>query len=55
VRVSSIYNWFKEDFGGNDAGVLAHLRSFANPDLQTRLQGARIAGHDYDWAINSAS
>jgi hypothetical protein len=55
VRVSSIYHWFKEDFGGNDAGVLAHLRSHASPELLTRLQGVRIAGHDYDWAINSTN
>ena len=27
--VSSIYSWFREDFGGDVAGVLAHLRRFA--------------------------
>jgi hypothetical protein len=53
VRVSSIYEWFKEDFGGDDAGVLAHLRRYANPELAARLSSAtRIAGHDYDWALN---
>jgi hypothetical protein len=52
VRVSSIYHWFKEDFGGNDAGVLAHLRTHANADLRARLDGAVIAGHDYDWSLN---
>ena len=53
VRVSSIYNWFEPDFGGGDAGVLAHLRRYAGPALAQRLEGAtRIAGHDYDWALN---
>lgn len=53
VRVSSIYRWFREDFGGSDANVIAHLRRYASPELATRLQNAdRIAGHYYDWALN---
>jgi hypothetical protein len=55
LRVSSIYEWFKVDFGGMDAGVIAHLRAHAKPDLARALDGvARISGHDYDWAINRA-
>jgi hypothetical protein len=53
LRVSSIYRWFRADFGGTDANVIAHLRRYAEPALARRLEGAsRIAGHDYDWALN---
>lgn len=53
--VSSIYHWFKEDFGGTDAGVIAHLRQYAAPPLAERLAGIRsIHDHDYDWALNDA-
>jgi hypothetical protein len=53
VRVSSIYRWFREDFGTTDANVLAHLRRYASPDLARQLGGAtRIAGHAYDWSLN---
>lgn len=56
VRVSSIYEWFQEDFGGDDAGVLAHLRQYANPALAEKLKAAtRIAGHSYDWSINGGA
>ena len=55
LRVSSIYVWFKEDFGGDDAGVIAHLRRYAAPPLASSLaDAARIASHHYDWAINAA-
>lgn len=55
VRVSRIYDWFKEDFGGDDAGVLAHLIRYAEPELAERLgQERRIAGYDYDWSLNAA-
>ncbi|MEO1551884.1 MAG: DUF547 domain-containing protein [Pseudomonadota bacterium] len=51
--VSSIYHWFKVDFGGQDAGVLEHLRAFAADDQATRLGPVRrIVDHRYDWALN---
>lgn len=54
LRLSKIYDWFAEDFGGRD-GLAAHLRLFAAPELAAALAGApRIAGYDYDWALNDA-
>ena len=51
--VSSIYEWFVADFGGNDEGVLRHLAQYASPDRQAILQPARrISNHRYDWALN---
>lgn len=56
LRVSSIYSWFQEDFGGDDAGVIAHLKKFALPPLAQRLDRAkRIDGYDYDWKLNDVS
>jgi hypothetical protein len=55
LRISSIYTWFREDFGGNEAGVIAHLRQFAAPPLSQRLSGrTSIAEDAYDWALNNA-
>lgn len=51
--VSSIYSWFKEDFGGNDEGVLKHLRAYAAPDVLKELEAATsISGDFYDWRLN---
>lgn len=50
--VSSIYKWFRDDFGGDDAGVLAHMRKYAAPPLAKKLSGKSIAGHVYDWSLN---
>lgn len=55
LRVSSIYRWFIEDFGGTDDGLRAHLRVYAAPALARALEGApTIADHDYDWSLNRA-
>lgn len=52
LTVSSIYSWFAEDFGG-EAGVLAHLRRYAGPELAARLVRLdHIDDHSYDWALN---
>lgn len=56
LRVSSIYKWFVADFGGDDAGVLAHLRRYARPELIQRLSGvSKISEDEYDWSINGIS
>ena len=53
LTASSIYVWFKEDFGGTDASVIAHLRRYARPELAQALGGiARISGDRYDWSLN---
>ncbi|WP_421707543.1 DUF547 domain-containing protein [Algihabitans sp.] len=54
--VSSIYRWFREDFGDSQAGVIAHLRDYAAPALSARLAGVTdIFDHRYDWSLNGAS
>lgn len=54
--VSSIYVWFKADFGDSDEGVLRHLKAYASPDLAMELEKRRrIDAHDYDWALNDAA
>ena len=53
VLVSSIYNWFKADFGGTDDGVFAHLTRYARSELATALADYDSFDHDYDWSLNA--
>jgi len=53
ITASKIYKWFKEDFGGNQAGVLTHVREYADPALLSKLEGkTKIKSYVYDWKIN---
>src|SRR5260370_17976352 len=47
LAVSSLYSWFIEDFGGDEAGVLAHLRRYARAPLLNLLTGPTRIDHDF--------
>lgn len=52
--VSSLYDWYRDDFGGTDETVIAHLRRYAEGAAKGRLDAAtRIDGYAYDWALNT--
>ena len=49
--LSSIFDWFKEDFGD----LRKHLLQYATGEAAAALaQGATIASYRYDWALNDA-
>jgi len=53
LKVSSIYDWFEEDFGGSKSEALKHFRQYAGPELTEALDaGAKISGYDYNWDLN---
>ena len=52
---SSIYDWFQEDFGGTESGVIAHLREYARAPLIEKLSGVdEVYDFEYDWTLNDA-
>ena len=54
LQVSSIYHWFEKDFGGDDAGVIAHLKQYAASELAAGLATIeRVSDHAYDWRLNA--
>ena len=54
IVISSIYDWFKEDFGGNDEGVFEHLLKYAEGDLKEALKDfGGAVDYEYDWSLNA--
>lgn len=53
MRVSKIYEWYDEDFGGSEEGVIEHLLQYARKplarEINRRLGAIRT---DYDWDLN---
>ncbi len=55
LRVSSLYLWYLDDFGGNVAGVIAHLRRYGTPAWAKALgRVTAITDQGYDWSLNDA-
>ena len=51
--VSSIYDWYQEDFGDSEAAVIEHLMEYADEELAVRLRGFDGGlDYEYDWSLN---
>ncbi len=50
--VSSIYRWYRSDFGADESAVLDHLRHYAAPELAAQLARFRAPDGDaYNWRL----
>ena len=53
VVISSIYDWYAEDFGRDEQGVIKHLARYADEKLAKRLMNFSGAiDYEYDWRLN---
>ena len=53
LYLSSIYDWFQEDFGDSLEGVFTHLRRFADEEtLQELKEYSGSVEYRYDWSLN---
>ena len=56
VYVSRIFDWYKDDFGGNDAAIGRYVAQYRAESPEKKLL---LGGHfkleflDYDWTLNS--
>jgi hypothetical protein len=53
IVASKIYDWFAEDFGGTEKGVIEHLLQYATGGRKEALQKATsIDEYHYHWSLN---
>ena len=53
LTVSSIFKWYKKDFGNTEADVLAHLEKYASGNKKAVIAAAgTVNKYDYDWDLN---
>ena len=57
LHVSSIYDWYKGDFGNNNQELLEHFLQHADHDLKSQLLNLKNPSYkdDYDWQLNDLS
>ncbi|MGM0416172.1 MAG: DUF547 domain-containing protein, partial [Thermodesulfobacteriota bacterium] len=53
VVISSIYDWFKVDFGGDEEGIRQHLIKYTEIEHREYLQSGNFSfSYTYDWSLN---
>jgi len=51
--LSSIFDWYKEDFGNSEKEVLATLSQYLSSDVKAQVeQLSSNVSYDYDWSLN---
>lgn len=55
LLLSTIYQWYQQDFGDNVDEMIEHLKIYAEPKLLAQLQLTHNWNikYDYDWRLNS--
>ncbi len=52
--VSKVYDWYIDDFGGNESALIKHLSVYAREPLRNQLQLiSSVNSYMYNWHINS--
>jgi Protein of unknown function, DUF547 len=55
LQVSSIYDWFKDDFGASRDRLLEHWLKYVDADLAGALKSYKGSlDYGYDWSLNDA-
>ncbi len=54
IHLSTIFDWFEDDFGGSPEGVQQYLATFFDGETRARLEAAAFAVeyNTYDWTLN---
>ena len=53
MQVSSIYFWFRQDFGDSENGIISHLEIYLAPENLQKLKSVQPKmSHQYDWDLN---
>jgi hypothetical protein len=56
VKISKIFDWFKEDFGGTDSAVLSFIAKYRESEGDSlRRRRWRISFRRYNWTLNDAT
>lgn len=55
LYLSKIFEWYKEDFGGDDAGLIDFAKTYGPDGMKSALASAgdvRVKFNEYDWTLN---
>ena len=55
LRLSKIFEWYQDDFGGNETGVLIHQQKYVKGDWANSLNEDELGiEYHYDWRLNES-
>ncbi len=53
--LSSLYDWYANDFGGLKRKTFSHVSAYGTPDLVKKLQSVETIKYQFDWSLNDGT
>ena len=50
--ISSIFKWYKKDFGSSATNIKAFIKKYVDEDVQQQIDTVSKLSYDYDWSLN---
>lgn len=54
LKLSSIFDWYGDDFGSDVSEIVEYLGDFMDEDRQSLLTDYESVSYDYDWSLNES-
>ena len=52
ISVSELFNWYREDFGGDDKAILAFINKYRTNSIPNKY---KLKFYNFDWGLNASS
>ena len=52
LQVSSMFDWYKSDFGGSDDGVKNFIKQYVSSEIASAIDQTTSIAYQYDWELN---
>lgn len=50
--VSSIFKWYKSDFGGSNDGIKVFIKRYVDEDMKLKIDQIKKISYQYNWELN---
>jgi hypothetical protein len=52
LKLSTLYKWYRNDFGRTKAQLVSHLSRYARPEIRRKIKQHYPIDYHYDWSLN---
>lgn len=52
LRISTLFRWYKDDFGSKKGNIKAFIKKYVSPDVARQIDQTTRISYEYNWELN---